>query len=238
MATTRQRPKIRRKDLKQPDEFMTVAHSVEDFVEHHLRKAIAGLVTILIVAAAIFAIYQHELSIKHEAAEQFYEGFSALNSKDYKGAEQKFDALIAHHPYSEAAHLARFYRSLAYLGAGDLARARHGLEDYTQGAVPASIHELALMDLGVVNEQMGDYPKAVETYRRAAALNGPENATAHLAVARVLQLEGQRDAAIAAYQDFLKANPYSAQRDTVVQALADLGVSAPASPNVSMPPAP
>ena len=100
------------------------------------------------------------------------------------------------------------------------------------------MHELALMDLGVVYEQMGDYAKAVDTYRRAAALNGPESANAHLAVARVLQLEGKRDAAIAAYQDFLKANPYSAQRDTVVQALANLGVSAPASPNVSMPPAP
>ncbi|MGO9059000.1 MAG: YfgM family protein [Candidatus Binataceae bacterium] len=237
-TTTRHRPKIRRKDLKQPDEFMTVAYSVEEFVEHHLRKAIAGLVTILIVAAAIFAIYQHQLSVKHEAAEQFYEGFSALNSKDYKGAEQKFDALIADHPSSEAAHLARFYRALAFLGNGDLAQARDGLEDYTQGAVVESMHELALMDLGVVYEQMGEYAKAVDAYRRAADLNGPESANAHLAVARTLQLRGKRDAAVAAYQDFLKANPYSAQRDTVVQALANLGVSAPASPNVSMPPAP
>jgi tetratricopeptide (TPR) repeat protein len=238
MASTRQRPKIRRKDLKQPDEFMTVAFSVEEFVEQHLIKAIAAIVTVLIVAAALFAVYQHRVSVKSQAAEQFYEGFSALNSKDYKGAGQKFDALIADHPTLEAAHLARFYRALAYLGAGDLTRAREGLEDYAQGAVAPSMHELALMDLGVVYEQTGDYAKAAQAYRRAGDLNGPESANAHLAVARVLQVEGKRDAAIAAYQDFLKANPYAAQRDTVVQALANLGVSVPGSPNISMPPAP
>jgi hypothetical protein len=52
-----------------------------------------------------------------------------------------------------------------------------------------------------------------------------------------MQHEGKRDAAIAAYQDFLKANPYAPQRDTVVQALANLGVSAPAPANMP-PPAP
>lgn len=237
-TTTHHRPKIRRKDLKQPDEFMTVAYSVEEFVEQHLTKAIGAALTILVVAAAIFAIYQHRVSVKHQAAEQFYEGFSALQSKNYKGAEQSFSALIADHPSTEAANLARFYRALALLGAGNLAGAREGLEEYIQGAVAPSIHELALMDLGVVYERMGDYAKAVSTYREAANLNGPESADAHLAVARVLQREGKRDAAIAAYQDFLKANPYAAQRDTVVQALANLGVSASGSPNISMPPAP
>lgn len=238
MATTRQRPKIRRKDLKQPDEFMTVAYSVEEFVEHHLVKAIAAIVTVLIVGAALFAIYQHRVSVKSQAAEQFYEGFSALSSKDYKGAEQKFDALITDHPTSEAAHLARFYRALAYLGAGDLAQARQGLADYVHGSVAPSMHEMALMDLGVVYEQTGDYAKAVQAYREAGDLNGPESANARLAVARLLQIEGKRDAAIAAYQDFLKANPYAAQRDTVVQALANLGVSVAGSPNISMPPEP
>ena len=71
------------------------------------------------------------------------------------------------------------------------------------------MRELALMDLGVVYEQMGEYAKAVETYRQAGDLNGPQSNDARLAVARVMQHEGKRDAAIAAYQDFLKANPYA-----------------------------
>jgi TolA-binding protein len=236
MATTH-RPKLRRKDLKQPDEFMSVAATVEEFVELHLRKAIGGLIAVLIVAVAAFAIYQHQVTVHQEAAEQFYEGFSALNSKNYQGAEQKFTALIAAHPSSEPASLARFYLGLTYLATGDLARARQELETYTQGAGPQSMRELALMDLGVVYEQMGEYAKAVETYRQAGDLNGPQSNDARLAVARVMQHEGKRDAAIAAYQDFLKANPYAPQRDTVVQALANLGVSAPAPANMP-PPAP
>ncbi len=228
MATTH-RPKFRRKDLKQPDEFMTVAYSVEDFVEHHLTKVIAGAIAVVLLALALFLIYQHTVSVRERAAEQFYEGFSALSAKDYKGAEQKFEVLIARHPSSTAAALARLYLGLAYFNSGDLADARKALEDYTQGSAPASLRELALMDLGAVYEQMGDYAKAASTYKKAADLKGPESNNARVAIARVLQLEGKRDAAIAAYRDFLNSNPYAAQRDTVVQALANLGVSVPAA---------
>ena len=226
MPTTH-RPKIRRKDLRQPDEFMTAAFTVEDFVEHHLRKVLAGVIAVLVVAAAVFLIYQHVSTVHQAAAEQFYEGFSALQAKDYTGAEQKFNALIAEHPSSKAASLARFYLGIAYFNSGDLAHARQALESYTEGEGPDSLRELALMDLGVVYEQMGEYAKAAQTYGRAAALKGPESNDARIAVARALQLDGKRDAAISAYQDFLKANPYAPQRDTVVQALANLGVSAP-----------
>src|SRR5215469_16802920 len=228
MPTTH-RPKIRRKDLKQPDEFMTAAVWIEDFVEHHLSKVITGALAVTAAALIFFLIYQHVTSVHQRAAQQFYEGFSALNSKNYKGAEQKFQALIAEHSSSNAASLARFYLGVAYFHSGELANARRALEEYTQGAAPASLRELALMDLGVVYEQMGEYPKAAEAYRQAGALNGPESNNARVAGARVLQLEGKRDAAITAYQDFLRANPYAPQRETVVQALADLGASAPAA---------
>jgi TolA-binding protein len=234
MATTR--PKISRKALKQPDEFMTAAFTVENFVEHHLQKVLAGVVTVLIVALAAFLIYSHQVSVHQQAAEEFYEGFSALQSKDYKGAEQKFNALILEHPSSEPAGLARFYLGMTHLGTGDLPRARKELERFTQSAAPQSMRELAMMDLGVVYEQMGQYAKAAATYREAGNLKGPASNDARLAAARALQLDGKRDAAIAAYQNFLKDNPYAPQRDTVVQALANLGVSVPASGNVPPPP--
>jgi TolA-binding protein len=226
MATTR--PKIRRKDLKQPDEFMTAAFTVESFVEHHLQKVIVGIVAIVLVALAAFLIYSHQVSVHEQAAEEFYQGFTALQAKDYKGAEQKFNALISGHPSSEPAGLARFYLGVAYLNTGDLPRAQREFERFTQSAAPQSIRELALLDLGVVYEQMKQYAKAAAAYRDAANLKGPASNDARLAAARVLQLDGKRAAAIAAYQDFLKDNPYAPQRDTVVQALANLGVSAPA----------
>jgi tetratricopeptide (TPR) repeat protein len=237
MATTH-RPKLRRKDLKQPDEFMTVAYTVEHFVEHHLNKVITGAIAVVIVAAVLFLIYQHVASVRQKAAEQFYDAFSALNSKDYKGAERKLKTLITEHPSSSAADLARFYLGIAYFNSGDMPLAREALERYTQSEGPPSLREMALMDLGVVYEQMGDYAKASKTYRQAADLNGPEANNARVAIARVLQLEGNRDAAVSAYQDFLKANPFAPQRDTVVQALANLGVSAPAPAGGGAPAAP
>ncbi len=214
---------------------MTVAYSVEEFVQQHLNKVILGALMVLLAGAVFFLIYQHVNAAKRAAAEQFYEGFSALNSKDYQRAEMKFDALIADHPSSAAAGLARFYRAIAYFDSGNLTKAREALQDYTRGHVPASLRELALMDLGIVDEQMHDYAAAIGAYRQAAELKGPESNNARIAIARVLQLQGKREAAIKAYQDFLSTDPYAPQRETVIEALANLGVSAPGSASTSTP---
>jgi tetratricopeptide (TPR) repeat protein len=231
------RTKIRRKDLKQPDEFMTMAAMVEDFVEHHLTKVIVGAVAVLIVAAAAFAIYRHEVNVRHRAAEQFYQGFRALDSKNYAAAQEKLKALIAADPSSSPGRLARFYLGLAYLRSGDKAGASRELEAYTQDASSEGpLREMALMDLGAVYEEMREYDKAVQTYEQAAGLNGPNSANASLAAARVLEQRGKRDQAIAAYQKLLKANPYGAQRQTVIQALANLGVSVPATDSPAVAP--
>jgi predicted negative regulator of RcsB-dependent stress response len=228
MATTH-RTKLRRKDLKQPDEFMTLAYWVQDFFEEHLNKVISGLVIIVVVGAAAFGIYNHVVNVRHATEQLFYDGFSALDAKNYKAAEDKFNDLVTNHPSSNAASLARFYLGLAYLNSGDLTHARAQLEDYVQSAAPASLRELAMMDLGVIYEQTHEYAKATEIYKQAAALNGPESNDARIGEARALELDGKRQAAINAYQDFLKTTPYAPQRETVVAALANLGVSPPAN---------
>jgi hypothetical protein len=60
-------------------------------------------------------------------------------------------------------------------------------------------------------------------------LTGPEKARARIGAARTLVRIGDRERAIASYQQFLRENPFSQQRAEVVEALAQLG--APPEPS-------
>ena len=87
---------------------------------------------------------------------------------------------------------------------------------------------MAYEDLGVIYEKMGDLKKAQGAYAQAATIAGPEQGRAQLQVARLMALQGDKAGAINAYQQFLAANPFARDRETVIEALANLGAAAPA----------
>jgi tetratricopeptide (TPR) repeat protein len=61
-------------------------------------------------------------------------------------------------------------------------------------------------DFGAFLSRVGDYPHAVETYRRALKLE-PDFAAAQYGLAATLTLQGKKEEAIRAYQDLLKSHP-------------------------------
>jgi Flp pilus assembly protein TadD len=87
------------------------------------------------------------------------------------------------------------------------------------------------MTLGTVSESVRDYRAAGDAYRQAAAIPGPQQGEAQIGAARVLVLTGDKPGAIAAYRLFLTQNPYSPDREDVVEALARMG----AAPQIARP---
>ena len=87
---------------------------------------------------------------------------------------------------------------------------------------------MAYEDLAVIYEKMGDLQKAQGAYAQAAAIPGPEQSRAQLQVARLMAAQGDKAGAINAYQNFMLSNPFSRDRQTVIEALANLGAPAPA----------
>jgi len=224
MATTT-RPKLSRKELKQPDEFISFLDQTLAFVEENLSRVIFGAVALVALLGIIFAFrfyYQHQQRI---AAEDFYTAVSALERKDYKAAEQGFMQLADHQPGQSLGRLARFYLGSTYLDQAQPSKARAALAAYLQAGGTPPFTQLALCQLGSANEDLGDFKKARDAYAHAAALEGPERERAALDSARMLALLGDRRGAIAAYQAFLKTNPYATQRPDVVEALANLGAT-------------
>lgn len=222
MATTTRR-KLSRKELKQPDEFISFLDQTVDFVQQNVTRIIIGAVGLVAVVAVVFALQFYSQHQDRLAAADFYDAVGALDRKDYKTAEVGLTQLADSQPHRTPGRLARFYLASVYLDQGQPSKARDALTAYLDEDGPAPFTQLALCQLGVANEDLGEFSKARDAYVRAAAIEGPERGRAELGNARMLAKLGDRRGAIAAYQAFLKHDPFGVERSDVVEALANLG---------------
>lgn len=232
MATTHH--KLRRKDLKQPDEFQTFFDDAGRFLSEHLAKVIIGVVAIIVVAVIAFGIYFYQAHQKRLAGEEFYQALSALDHKDYKTAEQRFKALAANHLSYDVGRLATLYLGDTYLADGQPGPARDAFKSYLANDPQPLFKGMALNQLGVAYENLDDFKEAHQAYSEAAALPGAQKTQATFASARMLVKLGDSKAAVAAYRQFLNDNPFSRERPDAMEALAELGVS-PLPPPVATP---
>src|SRR5580698_8152515 len=228
MATTRTYHKLTRKELKQPDEFQTFVSNAQDFLVNNLQQVIVSAAIVLAAGALAVGIYYYEIHRDNVAGDAFFNAITELNQKKYKQAEDDFDKLAREESGREAGKLARFYLGSAYFQDGQLDKARDALVAYVPDAKDDLFASMAYDDLGVIYEKQGDLDKAKGAYAQAAAIVGPEQTRAQLQVARLMAAQGDKAGAINAYQNFMLSNPFSRDRQTVIEALANLGAPAPA----------
>ena len=222
MATPRH-PKITRKELKQPDEFITALDWAGDFLADNLVWVIVAVAAVVVAVGLAFGISTYFKHRNDAVAEQFYLGINALSEKNFKSAQQNFGE-AAQHP-STLGLMAQFYLATTYLAQNQPAKARTELQAYLESGRNPLFRQMALTQLGVANEDLHAYTKAHIAYAEAAQLQGPEKTRAAVGAARTLALQGDRAGAIKAYQAFLDANPFTPQRPEVIEALAQLGVA-------------
>jgi len=220
--------KIRRKDLKEKDEFFTVVEWVQHFFWTHLTEVLVSAAMVVAVAVLVVALYAYARHRSRIAGEQFYQAFAAFNQKQYDAALQGFTQLADSQPDREVGRLARFYMGACYLAKDDPPRAREAFVLFLTDPSDAWFKAQAAEDLGVIYERTGDFKKAEEYYRQAASAPGAAGIGAELSVARMLEREGNRTAAISAYQQFIEQHPSAAERQDAVEALASLGAAVPA----------
>jgi predicted negative regulator of RcsB-dependent stress response len=222
--------KVSRKALRQPDEFITTFDWISDWAEHNLTRVIIGAAVLVVVTAIAFLFSFYSQNRQRIASERFYQAITALNDKDYQLAAKGFSTLAEKESGSTLGHLARFYLANTYLALNQPSKASEALRDYLSYNGNPLFRQMALTQLGVANEDLGDYRDAHSAYLEAAQLNGPEKARAQISAARILARLGDRKGAVAAYQQFLRENPFAQQRAEVVEALAQM--SAPLEPTV------
>jgi tetratricopeptide (TPR) repeat protein len=225
MATSRHR--IDRAELKQPDEFVVGIEKLWRKVAENLPRVIIGAVVLIALVAVGFGVNFYFENRDQAAAARFYDAMTALNHKDYKQAEAGFGAL-ADQGSGRLSRLARVYLASALIAQKQYAQARDALVPYVDSGGDSIFQGLALSQLAVAYENLGDFAKAHQAFARAAALRGPASDSAQIGAARTLAEAGDKSGAIAAYRKFLADNPLAPEREDVIAALAAMG-AAPAA---------
>jgi len=219
---------LTQKDLKAPVEAVSLVESAANYVANNLVKVVLGIIGLLALVLVIVGIRFYQNSQQRDVAEAFYQASRTYEQRDYSSARTQFTALVEAHPGNSLARLAQFYVGNTYLSDQQPAKARDALQKYLSEDDRPTFREMALMQLGVANEQLSDFAAAQKAYAQAAAMKGPEQGRADLNVARLMAKAGDKKGAIAAYQRYLSENPYSQERSRVIDALAQLG-AAPAT---------
>jgi len=208
MAESAKKVKIRRKDLRGPDEFETLTGETFVWAQHHQTTLIVGGVLLLAIAVGLILMSRSRAARNQEADLQFQQAQAQLDRGSAATAATQFEAIEQNASGTPYGRLAGLYRGHALLKQGDGAGAATAYTQYLSTAsAPDYLRQQALIGLGRAKEMANDPSGAQDAYLQAEKLDGPATAEASLGVARMLDAQGQADQARAIYARLAKDAP-------------------------------
>jgi len=221
-----------RRDLKEPDEFISTFGRAVDWCKENRSKVVAGTLGVVAVVALALGTRAYlqweenktnrELWPQLNRAREILQAPSAADPSTVAATEQSLQALVGQHPDTRSAVYARYY-----LGAIAFARGNHDLALSQFRAGIATGKETGIMKFllrqGIASslEAKGDFVAAAVAYREAGTFAEAGMKTqSRLGEARVLALSGKKTDAAALYRLILKEVPETPLRDLVEIRLA------------------
>lgn len=223
--------RISRKDLRTPDEFVTMTGRVLDWARAN-STLVGGLVlgfTGLVLLAGVWTWISS--SREERAAREFYAGAELFKQEQWGPAEASFDELADDLPGTAYGRLARLYAARAALRGGKPAEAATRLREFLASPMDdLAIKQLAHMNLGTALAEQGDLDAARGELNTALGIEGPAAGEVTLELARVEDLAGQKDKALELYQRYLSDDPNAVARDLARARIVALGGTPPVLP--------
>jgi tetratricopeptide (TPR) repeat protein len=220
--------KISRKQLKQPDEFISVTQTALLFISRHSGKVAAGGIILLVILLSIFLFQKWEKSKNEEAYRKFSLALQSYQiegeTSEYKNVLAKFDEVIGKSPGTFWGKLALLYKGNVHLRLGAFDEAIEAYNTFLQKAGKEKVYRLfALEGLGYAYEGKKDYQKALEAYQKI--IEGGESfqmANAYLNEGRCYEKLGKNREALENYKLFLKVSQKSQMTNAVLRKISHL----------------
>ena len=205
MAQHAKRLKIRRKDLRQPDEFETLTGQVLSWAEDN-RGIVVAVASALVVLALVMIVVGRVRATRNEtAAGLFRTAHEAFSTKKYPEAAEGFAGLARDYPSTPFGRLATLYRGHALARQGDATGAATAYADFLAStSMDGYLRQEALAALGRAREATGDSAGALEAYKEAGEIDGPFRTDALLGTARLHEAAGRASEAREIYVGLMK----------------------------------
>jgi hypothetical protein len=232
-ATTTKR--FRRKDLREPDEFISLSRRTLAWARGNVLLVEIGVGALLAVLLLVGGIRWYLESRAERAARAYYGASELFKREQWQPALESFGEVARDYGSTGYGTLAKLYAGRSALKAGKPADALPFLREFADAAPSPALEQLARVELAAALEATGDSAGAREQLTRATGLEGPAGPEARIALARLEEAAGARDKAVELYQKYLADSPDGAAADLARMRLTALGVTPPPSPAGSMP---
>lgn len=233
-ATTHPHPqgkKLRHKDLKQPDEFISLSTRAIAWAQKNQTTVLIaiGAAAALVLIAAGVRWYVH--SRNEAAARQFYGASELFKREQWDQAQKDFANLAGSYGGTAYGNLAKLYAGRAALNASKPADAVPFLTEFVAAAPSPALEQIGRVALARALADTSSIAGAREQLDRAILMDGPLVPEARLRLARIEETDGSKEKAIELYKEYLTDEPDGAAAPFVRTRLVALGVQPPTTPN-------
>ena len=199
------RIKVRRKDLRKPDEFETLTAQVLDWADANRSLVGAVVAGVLVVAAIVLGVSRWRAIRNESASVDFQAAHERFVAGAFADAARGFDQVATEYPSAPFGRLAGVYRAHALARSGDAAGAAKAYAAYLAGSPPTDyLRQEALTGLARAKEASGDTKEALDAFTQAGAIAGPFRTDALLGAARLHEAAGEADKAREIYASLLR----------------------------------
>jgi tetratricopeptide (TPR) repeat protein len=209
--------KIRKKELRKPDEFLTFSSRIIAWCQDNIRIVIgvlASIAVLLLITSAVFlfkASRETKARALYEEALSLYPVESSGNAgaANYSMATAKLEEVRQRYRSTRVANYVLIDLGNIYFQEGDYEKAISCYTDFLQRTdVSDPLHDQALESLGETYEAKGSWQEAVEVYHRLGSEGAPAyQAQAQLYLGRVYEAIGDKQKAMTHYDNYLNESP-------------------------------
>ncbi len=238
------RKRIKKKDIKKPDEFITLSSKIIAWSRDNIRLllgASGAVVFFILVVGGVFAFKaQRETKARalySEAITLYPTATSAkaLSAQEYAAVAAKLEELKSLYGSTVVGTNAFVDLGSVYFQIGDYDKAISCYMDFLERADSRSaLHAFVLESLGETYEAKGSYGKALEVYQQLASESAPiYQAQAQLYLGRVYEAMGDQEKAMKHYESYLDTNPQTLFSEQIRTKLIRWRKSGNSSPDIS-----
>jgi len=224
--------RITRRQIKQPDEFISTTEHVLLFVRDHLKKIVVGVGIIVVIVAAyvLFRVWEarreneasQRLNVAMEAVELVNSPYREGSPADYKNALAKMEEIVNAFPKTSSGTFALLYKGNIHLKLGEFDEAIKAYDTFLSRSGSEKLYNLlALEGVGYAYEGKKDYGKAIEAYQRIVAMDqGFQAREARLQMGYCYEKLGKNKEAVENYRAYLEGTQKSSMTHLVLRKIS------------------
>lgn len=172
---------IRRKDLKDPDEFITLTHHALEFLKAHERQLAIAVVAVVAVGAVAFGIRTYQGWQEARAETAFGAARKDFAARRFDTAASGFGKVSTQWPGTTYGRLALVFLGNSYAELGKADEAERAFRSSLGAVRDPLLKQLAHYNLGLLELKKGDKKAGIQELSEASQIEGPLRSAAWFA---------------------------------------------------------